>query len=103
MSKEKISMVDSAEIKAVANMVELAYNLKCRTHKKTGKTHKETMELINKLVIEIEMKLIGYTCLQAAVKLSKDNKAISKKALELFDLERELIEKNNPMRTQLPL
>ncbi len=93
MSKEKISIADSAEIKAVVNIAELAYNLKCPKPKKTGKTHAETMELINKLVIEIEMKLIGYTCLQAAVKLSKDNKAISKKAIELFDLEQELLEK----------
>lgn len=91
MSKENLGIELSPEVMAIKNMAELAYNLKPKSPKKTGKTRAETMELIDKLVIEIQKKMIGYECLQAAVKLSKDNKGISKKAIELIDVQIQLL------------
>jgi hypothetical protein len=74
-----------SEIQAVDSIVKLAANLKPIKHKNTGLTRKETEDLIGETVIMIQTRLVAYVALQAAVKLSNDNEAISKKALELYD------------------
>lgn len=84
MEKDKLT----AEVKAVESMVKIALNVKPKNHKKSGKTRAEEIVLLVNLVGSIQSRLIAYDCLQAAVKLSKDNKAISAKAVELVEAKR---------------
>jgi hypothetical protein len=72
-------------VKAVESMVSLAGNLKPSKHVNTGNTKAETIEMITQLKLGIQKQLIAYECLQAAVILSKDNKAISKNMEKLLD------------------
>jgi hypothetical protein len=72
-------------VTATDSMVKLAYNMKPRGKVKTGKTAKETIQMISTLQIGIQKQLIAYECLQAAVLLSKDNKGISDNAVKFLD------------------
>lgn len=58
-------------------MVKLASNIKPKNQVETGNTRAQTIEMITQLQLGIQKQLIAYECLQAAVMLSKDNKAIS--------------------------
>ena len=72
-------------VKAVDSMVKLSGNLKPKKHINIGKTEKETIDMISQLKIGIQKQLIAYECLQAAVMLSKDNKAISDNMQKFLD------------------
>ena len=80
------------DIKFIENLFNIATNIKPKRHIKNG-TRAENMSIVNRGCIELQKMMISYECLRAAVMLSKDNKAIAKKAEELMTIEIEELTK----------
>jgi len=72
------------KIKTIESMVNIAINMKPKNRIRTKETRIETINILAKLIRETQKKLIGYRCLQAAVRLSKENLTIMEKAQELI-------------------
>jgi hypothetical protein len=75
------------------NIVKLAYNQKPKRPQKTGKTRRETEEIINKGVAQLQASLIAYECLQASVKIDSNHKHISERAVDFYNIKmKEILE-----------
>jgi hypothetical protein len=82
------------DIKVIENMVKIAVNMKPKNRVKTSNTRAENMDLLSRMVTETQKKLIGYKCLMAAVKESKENKKIADRAAYFIELELKKIAKD---------
>ncbi len=81
------------EIKAIEGMVKIAINMKPIDRVRTKETQTETLKILGDMITETQKKLIGYKCLKAAVKESKDNKKIAARTEYFITLELEKMAK----------